>query len=107
MPVLSKLPAWAGTAVAATLAVALTFALGRRRRCDDDDDAVDDAARGAVPLAFSTCEVHRLQSEDGLPYKLLVSLPLDYYEDETEGGDATRRCVCAEAVACLFEKPCS
>ena len=31
-----------------------------------------------VPLAFSTCRVHRIRSRAGLQYKLTVSLPHGY-----------------------------
>ena len=38
----------------------------------------DGLPASAVPLAFSSCRVHRIRSQTGHDYKLLVSLPLRY-----------------------------
>ena len=56
--------------VAGAVAASLLVLLQRRRR-----------PLSAAPLAFSSCEVHRLTSSAGLAYKLHVSLPLSYSPD--------------------------
>lgn len=62
-----------------------TFCPPRKRRCGEgaapEAPAPHPRAAPAAPLAFASCESHRVRSAEGLQYKVMVSLPLSYYED--------------------------